>query len=161
MKIDNYEYSIYKDGKIKNNKTGRVLKPYLTNNGYQQVTLCNETGKKKFYIHRLVAQAFIPNFGNLEVNHKDGIKTNNSVDNLEWVTRSENNKHAYRIGLKRANKPYGNTYNSQVIHQILDGVIIKVWESATKAAESLGVSTSAILSAEKRGGKSCGFNWKK
>lgn len=80
---------------------GRVLKPSLCGDGYECVTLSHNQKHKKFLVHRLVAAAFIPNpHSKPEVNHKDGDKTNNHVDNLEWVTRSENEVHAYRVGLK-------------------------------------------------------------
>lgn len=70
-------------------------------NGYKAIQTYNHT----YYIHRLVAQAFLPNPSNKPcVNHKDGNKKNNCVDNLEWVTHSENNRHAYRTGLKFPNK---------------------------------------------------------
>lgn len=76
---------------------GRILKQSKSRKGYMMVSLVND--KKKFHAsaHRLVALAFIPNPLNLpQVNHKDGDKSNNHVDNLEWVTGSENVKHAFK-----------------------------------------------------------------
>ena len=65
--------------------------------GYLRATI---NGRNE-YVHRIVAKCFVPNpNGYLEVNHKDGIKTNNSAQNLEWCTRSENNRHAFQIGLR-------------------------------------------------------------
>lgn len=79
----------------------RILKPCVNVEGYPKVSLCKEGAIRRFPIHRIVAQAFIPNpDGKPEINHIDGCKENNSVSNLEWVTRSENELHAWRTGLK-------------------------------------------------------------
>lgn len=81
--------------------------------GYLSVSLHKDGKDKVFRVHRLVASAFIPNPDNkLEVNHKDLDKTNNHVDNLEWVTRSENEKHAYATG---AAKPHAKLAYSRSI----------------------------------------------
>lgn len=72
--------------------------------GYKYLALYNNEGRKGFLTHRLVAQAFIPNPENKEtINHIDGDKTNNRVENLEWSTREEQMKHAYKSGLKKSN----------------------------------------------------------
>lgn len=81
---------------------GRILKTNLNKQViYPQVRLWKDNKGTWFYIHRLVAQAFIPNPNNLpEVNHIDGNRTNNHVSNLEWVTSSENSFHAVQTGLR-------------------------------------------------------------
>ena len=77
---------------------GRVLKQGKAANGYLIVNFCVDKVKSNHSVHRLVARAFIPNESNKpQVNHKDGNKHNNNVENLEWVTRSENGLHAYRV----------------------------------------------------------------
>lgn len=85
-------------------RKGRILKAGKTKQGYSFVALTNEKSKQ-FTVHRLVAQAFLKkqNFRKV-VNHIDGNKENNSVTNLEYVTSSENTKHAYKTGLKIASK---------------------------------------------------------
>lgn len=89
------DYTITKKGEIVNNKTNRILKPQLNGKGYLRVTIC---GKRQF-VHRLVAQKYISNPYNLpQVNHIDGNKLNNNVENLEWVTNQENRKHALKNG---------------------------------------------------------------
>ena len=94
-------YEVSNMGNVRNIKTGRVLKPGKDKSGYLMVWLWNENGKKVFKVHRLVANAFIPNPEIKPcVNHIDGCKSNNYVSNLEWCTSGENQSHAYRIGLK-------------------------------------------------------------
>lgn len=101
--VKNFErYSVSSSGEILNTKTGRKLKPRPVSekNPYPAVVLCDCGVRKTLKVHRLVALAFIPNPGNLPVvNHKDGNKVNSQVDNLEWVTTSENIWHSYETGL--------------------------------------------------------------
>lgn len=102
-KYSQYEISSY--GRIRSldvtypngkRKIGKIKKIRLNEKGYCVTTLSLNNKSKTVRIHRLVALAFIPNPENKpEVNHKDGNKENNHVDNLEWVTRKENMKHAY------------------------------------------------------------------
>lgn len=82
---------------------GRILKnSIIKDKGYCRVSLNNGNGKISKRVHRLVAEAFIPNPENkLEVNHKDGNKLNNCVSNLEWCTNKENIEHSIRTGLKK------------------------------------------------------------
>lgn len=96
-----------KDGTIstiKRTLKEKELKPW-TSMGYHAVQLCNGNKKRKTFVHILVAETFLekPEWAEC-VNHKDGIKTNNNVSNLEWCTYSENNQHAYDNGLTHA--PY-------------------------------------------------------
>ena len=94
----NIEVSLW--GDIINMKTGKSLKHQKCKNGYHRVYLTIEGKRKSFSVHRLVALAYIPNPANKpDVNHMDGNKSNNAKSNLEWVTKSENQKHAYRNGL--------------------------------------------------------------
>lgn len=76
----------------------KILKPIETNRGYLRVKLCKDRKIKKIRVHRLVAEAFIKR-PELEVNHIDGNKKNNKVENLEWVTQRENKQHAWITGL--------------------------------------------------------------
>ena len=81
----------------------KKLKPCIRN-GYLSYSLNLEGKTKYYYLHRLIAQNFIPNPDNLPcVNHKDGDKLNNNIDNLEWCSYSQNNKHAFEHNLKQNN----------------------------------------------------------
>lgn len=93
-------YIISDEGLIKNTLTNHIIIPWLNDGGYCCVTLNLEGKRKNYRIHRLVAQCFIPNPNNLpQVNHIDGDKQNNRVDNLEWCDSSYNLRHAVALGL--------------------------------------------------------------
>ena len=97
--IEGYEglYQVSNLGRVKRVKTDRVLKGYKNTCGYLIINLCENSIVSSKKIHRLVAQAFIPNPDNKsQVNHIDEDKTNNNIDNLEWVTAKENNNHGTR-----------------------------------------------------------------
>jgi hypothetical protein len=98
--IDGTQYSISTFGRLRNNRTGLVTLGSLQN-GYRTFSLSdNGVVLGRFRIHRLVAEAFIPNPENKsQVNHLDGIRDNNNVTNLEWATPRENVQHAYDTGL--------------------------------------------------------------
>ncbi len=103
--IDGYDqmYEISSLGRVKSHKRNepKMLTPTQDRYGYLGIRLCKNSVEKRFKIHRLVAQYFVENpNGYNEVNHKDGDKTNNSFENLEWVTRSQNLRHAFDLGLK-------------------------------------------------------------
>ena len=99
--VQGYEglYEISNTGKVKSLIKGRLLKPANHVKGYLFTTLTKDGKHRRFYIHRLVASAFLDNKEKKsEVNHIDGNKKNNHVDNLEWCSGIENKEHAYRIG---------------------------------------------------------------
>lgn len=101
--VKGYEglYKISKTGVVYSLIKHRNLSYSKHKRGYHLVLLTKNKKHKQHYVHRLVAEAFIPNPQNkIEVNHKDGNKINNSVENLEWCTRVENSEHAYINGLR-------------------------------------------------------------
>jgi hypothetical protein len=95
-------YCVTIDGKVFSEKSNKYLKPSFDKQGYARVGIYIGNYKTKtIKIHRLVAQAFIDNpFKKTDVNHINGIKNDNRIENLEWSTRSENMKHAFKNGLK-------------------------------------------------------------
>lgn len=111
--INGYEnYKISNTGRVINIVRNKELKPCIGGAGYAVITLSKHNKTKTYNIHRLVAEHFLDEpteeqikwafgtkRGKVHVNHKDGNKTNNHVDNLEWCTTQENTKHAYNMGL--------------------------------------------------------------
>lgn len=110
--VKGYEglYQVSNCGKVYSHyRGGRVLKSWTNKHGYEVLTLNHKGIKKEYKMHRLVALHFLKRGGEAkEVNHIDGCKTNNRLDNLEWCTRSENMVHAFKKGLathKGSNHP--------------------------------------------------------
>ena len=93
------DYEITVDGKVINRRSGRVLKVQPNGKGYLRFSLLVNGKRKFFFVHRIVAEKYVPNpDGKPQVNHIDGNKTNNHADNLEWVTNMENRQHALKHG---------------------------------------------------------------
>lgn len=112
---------------------------------YYHVTLFKNNKRHILLVHRLVAMAFIPNNENKRtVNHIDGNKLNNNVNNLEWATHSENNKHAFKIGLT---VPHDGGTSKPILEYDLQGNFIREYKSTNEAARILHVSTGNIWSA--------------
>lgn len=94
-------YSISDQGRVLNNRTGRIRKQVLSNAGYLVVSFWNHGRPVLKTVHRLVAQAFLGPRAGMQVNHLNGVRTDNRSINLEWVTGSENMRHAAANGLVR------------------------------------------------------------
>ena len=108
--------------------------------GYHGIGLQNKTIKKKFKVHRLVAEAFIGERPeNLDVNHKDGNKTNNHADNLEYITRSENLKHAFRLGL--AYTPFRRRGEQSARAKLTDAIVLDMRERHSKGTSIRQLAT--------------------
>ena len=133
-------YSINQEGQVYSHLTNRILKPYLGANGYFVFDL-SSPNKRMHYQHRLMAETFIPNpeFKS-DVNHINGIKTDNRLENLEWATRSENVKHAHQLGLRtitEKNRESTSKSNSKPIIDLWTGV---VFDSLKMACDALNMS---------------------
>lgn len=128
------EYAVSRDGRVGSLRSQREIAVSINNCGYKTVLIRRKGSAKRALVHRLVAEAFVPNPDNKPiVNHIDGVKLNCAPDNLEWVTAAENNAHAWRNGLARV-----------------------------RAQRALSDETRAKISAALKGRKSpCGFAGKK
>ena len=123
---------------------GGVLKPNFKNQKhYAHVLLTKNARSKTTSVHRIVAMAFIPNPDNKpQVNHIDGDKKNNTVENLEWTTQSENMRHAFRLGLNDISKLL-NANKRKVIR--IDGDNTKLYDSVREAQDDTGVHNQNII----------------
>lgn len=143
--IKGYEwlYRVSNLGNVITVKSGRVLRPGVHTGGYHQVGLCREGVVKTYSVHRLVALAFISNIDKKsDVNHIDGVKTNNSLSNLEWCTRSENIRHSVDVlgNTLMLGKLWVDCPNSKAVIQFSkEWVEIKTYWSTIEAQRETGV----------------------
>lgn len=142
-----------------NTNQTRIIKPFCSS-GYKRVCLFTKGKQKKFLIHVLVAKVFIPNpYNKPIVNHIDGNKLNNQVSNLEWVTHSENVKHAIDNNLVKVHPSRWKP--SKTVQLSLDGEIIAVYQSQREASRCLNINQAKISQAIKTNKPYANYLWKK
>lgn len=143
MKIVGFEvYTVTRQGEVINSRTGRVLKQDPNRTGYKRVTLSYNGRLSRVFVHRLVALHYIPNpCGHKEVNHINGVKGDNRVENLEWVSSSYNKLHAIEIGLQKSK--VGRTYLSKdAVHSVC--ALLERGAPYNEISLSTGVSYNSI-----------------
>lgn len=155
--VNGWPYSVSNEGHVRNDRTGHIKAYSVTNCGYAQVALFDNGKCKRFSVHRLVAEAFVPNaFNDAQVNHIDGNKLNNVANNLEWVSNSQNQKHKYDVlGYKKT------TWNVEPAVAATRKKVVciqtgKEYKSLAEAASEFGGRASALCSHLK--GKTSSFS---
>ena len=140
-------YQVSNLGRVKSLWYGqeKILNPAQNKNGYLQVYLCKNKQKQHFRLHKLIANVFLENPENKpQINHINGKKNDNRAENLEWVTSSENNKHAFNLGLKKARTGKENSCSKKVLQYDMRGRLIKEWESMMDIQRELKIRNSLI-----------------
>ena len=146
-------YAVTSCGKVWSYKRKKFLEPKDNGKGYLYVTLCKDGQKKMYRVHRLVAEAYIPNPENLpQINHKDENKTNNCLQNLEWCDSKYNNNYGTR------NEKVSNSHKIPIIQYSLDGEFIREWQSATDVG--IEVQSHICDCAKGRKKSAYGYLWK-
>lgn len=162
--FDNYQISNL--GRVKNIKFDRYVKPLLDNKGYLTVNLYKNGKMKRLLLHRLISIAFIPNPENKPcIDHINTDRLDNRIENLRWCTQKENHNNPLSI-VNHGNASRGRIVSEEqkknqsekmkgrfkgvrksskkIIQLTLDGIFVREWDAIKDAAESLGVSSSAI-----------------
>lgn len=144
-----YNYLVYENGQIYSLKRKRFMSQYPDERGYLRAGIRISGKTKNATVHRIVATSFIPNPENKpQVNHKDGVKTNNNVGNLEWATCAENVRHAWANGL--GNTKPGNEANAKKVINTASG---EIYNSQSEAALKTGINVNTLRGYMQRGHK--------
>lgn len=147
-------YSVDENGNIYSLRNNKILKGQKNSNGYLRVGLSKNGKVKLLFIHHIVADCFLDN-KNQCINHKNGIKIDNRLENLEYTTFGENIQHAYDNGLNTA-----ESYSKRVMQFDINGIFIKTHKSMLDAEKSTGINNSKICACCKGKRKTAGgYKW--
>lgn len=174
LPVLNYpDYMVYEDGRIWSGKTNKFLKPAYTKAGYASVELFNQKGSKRLLVHRLVADAYLPNpNGFPQINHKDENPKNNHVTNLEWCTAKYNMNYGNGAKTRHSKIDYTKPIYKETAIQngkkvsrpvmMLDdaGNCVASFASAVDASQCTGIyKTNITRSAKSTYLKAGGYKW--
>lgn len=144
-------YSIDIFGNVIKLSTNQEMKPHQNRQGYIKVSLSKDKKQKEYFVHRLIAEAFIPNPQHKDqVNHIDGNKDNNVVWNLEWVTSKENNIHAADTGLVKSGKR---------VRIVETGEVFSSLGSCARKLNCNAANISRVISNQDRNYTCCGYHF--
>ena len=149
---------------------GKIISQGTQNTGYMCVTLWNRKERKAFLVHRLVAEAFLPKQNGKDViDHINGVRNDNRVENLRWCTQKENTnfpiaRHKYNMANQKRIEHilmFHEKNSLKVVQLTKDDKVIKVWDSVKLASKELGLLTSGIYAVCVKQKKTCGgYKWK-
>lgn len=158
----NKNYAVDREGNVYSLRKNKRLTPKKNWDGYLRIQLWDHRHCEYVSIHRLVAQAFIPNPKNKPfINHKNGIKSDNRVENLEWCTQKENIQHAHKTGLSKKCPKNWKVLSKPIEQWTVDGKYIKTFPSQMEIERELGIPHTNISACCKGKMKTAGhYVWK-